>query len=160
MQVVWGTQGVDEVSSATNDERRTCKRSRSRAMEQHGNTTTFNLENVLYQNIQTSLYYRETCDKLTTWEHCVDEMYENVDHVEPWMSGNARGPSTAFCLVYRLGELKPTVKQVKDLIDHSDSPYIRAVGEGKPDYRYEVICMGSFSFLDHQSHAPTYTPDS
>lgn len=101
-------------------------------MEQHGNTTTFNLENVLYQNIQTSLYYRETCDKLTTWEHCVDEMYENVDHVEPWMSGNARGPSTAFCLVYRLGELKPTVKQVKDLIDHSDSPYIRAVCEGKP----------------------------
>lgn len=26
----------------------------------------------------------------------------SVDNVEPWMSGNARGPSTAFNLLYRL----------------------------------------------------------
>lgn len=28
-----------------------------------------------------------------------------VDHVEPWMSGNARGVSTAFNLIFRLGQV-------------------------------------------------------
>ena len=28
-----------------------------------------------------------------------------VSDVEPWMSGNARGPSTAFNLLYRLGQV-------------------------------------------------------
>lgn len=30
-----------------------------------------------------------------------------VDHVEPWMSGNARGVSTAFNLIFRLGQVRP-----------------------------------------------------
>lgn len=51
----------------------------------------------------------------------------SVDHVEPWMSGNARGPSTAFNLLYRLGQLKPTPKELRMMLDHKDSPYIRAV---------------------------------
>lgn len=43
------------------------------------------------------------------------------------MSGNARGPSTAFNLLYRLGQLKPTPKELRMMLDHKDSPYIRAV---------------------------------
>lgn len=97
------------------------------ALEQYGSTTTYNLENVLYQNIVNSDYYTKTCEQLLTWDQIVDEIYEHVDHVEPWMSGNMRGPSTAFCLLYRLCTLKLNVKQVKDLLDHRDSPYIRAV---------------------------------
>lgn len=50
-----------------------------------------------------------------------------VDYVEPWLAGNARGPSTAFCLLYRLFELKPTEEEVQATITHEDSPYIRAV---------------------------------
>lgn len=30
-----------------------------------------------------------------------------VQDVEPWMSGNARGPSTAFTLLYRLCQVRP-----------------------------------------------------
>lgn len=96
-------------------------------MEIHGNATTFNLENVLRQNIVGSDYYRQTCTALTNWSDIVDEIYESVDNVEPWLSGNARGASTAFCLLHRLCALKLTVKQVKDMLDHKDSPYIRAV---------------------------------
>ena len=44
------------------------------------------------------------------------------------MSGNARGASSAFCLLFRLAQLKPTEDQVQELLDHGDSPYIRAVG--------------------------------
>jgi len=70
-------------------------------MEVHGNKTTYNLENVLRQNILSSDYFKETCMNLHSFEEIVDEIYLNVKHVEPWMSGNARGPSTAFCLLYR-----------------------------------------------------------
>ncbi|PNH05807.1 Pre-mRNA-splicing factor 38B [Tetrabaena socialis] len=97
-------------------------------MEQYGSTTTYNLENVLRQNILGSDYYRQTCMTLSNWSDIVDEIFEHVDHVEPWMSGNARGPSSAFCLLHRLFTLKLTAKEVKDMVDHRDSPYIRAVG--------------------------------
>lgn len=45
------------------------------------------------------------------------------------MSGNARGATSAFCLLMRLGQLEPTDEQVQQLLDHTDSPYIRAVGD-------------------------------
>jgi pre-mRNA-splicing factor 38B len=70
-------------------------------MAQHGNLTTYNVENVLRSNIINSEYFRDTCAKLSTWTEVVDEIFYSVDHVEPWMSGNARGASTAFCLLYR-----------------------------------------------------------
>eukprot|EP00955_Chlamydomonas_euryale_P036190 350372-Chlamydomonas_euryale.AAC.3 len=96
-------------------------------MEQYGNTTTFNVENVLRQNILSSQYFERRCQSLVTWEQVVDEIYETVDHVEPWMSGNARGPSSAFCLLHRLFQLKLDANQIKGTLDHRDSPYIRAV---------------------------------
>ncbi|KAG2499979.1 hypothetical protein HYH03_002263 [Edaphochlamys debaryana] len=96
-------------------------------MEIHGNATTFNLESVLRQNILASDYYRHTCATLQ-YSDIVDEIYENVDHVEPWMSGNARGPSSAFCLMHRLCAIKLNAQQIKSMLDHRDSPFIRAVG--------------------------------
>ena len=70
-------------------------------MEQYGNTTTYNVESVLQKNVVNSEYFRDTCMKLSTWEEVVDEIFYSVSDVEPWMSGNARGASTAFCLLYR-----------------------------------------------------------
>lgn len=96
-------------------------------MEQYGNDH-FNVERVLRENIVDHEYMRRTARELRTWDAVVDEIYEVVTNVEPWMSGNVRGPSTAFCLLYRLFELKPTEEQVKDTIVCGDSPYIKAVG--------------------------------
>ena len=129
------------------------------AMEQHGNTTTFNIENVLFQNIQRSLYYKDTAELLETGEQVIDEAYENVDHIEPWMSGNARGPSTAFCLVYRLGLLKPSMKVVKDMLDHKDSPYIRAVGKRNhlqiEDLHGDLGLIGNYMALAFSAGTPS-----
>ncbi|GAB4814832.1 hypothetical protein N2152v2_001878 [Parachlorella kessleri] len=97
-------------------------------MEQYGNTSTYNLETVLRENIIRSQYWEKTCIDLEGWQEVVDEIYYSVEHCEPWMSGNARGPSSAFCLLYRLGQLKPTPQQIRMMLDHKDSPYIRAVG--------------------------------
>lgn len=85
------------------------------------------IERVLCQNILSSDYFKELF-ALKTYTDVVDEIYNHVDHVEPWMTGNCRGPSTAFCLLYKLFTMKFTVKQMQDLLDHGDSPYIRALG--------------------------------
>ena len=94
------------------------------------NGKSYNVEKVLRSNIIYSDYYRQLC-KISDFMELVDEMYNEVTHVEPWMSGNARGPSTAFCILYRLFTLQADLldsTQIKHLLDHGDSPYIRAIG--------------------------------
>ena len=69
-----------------------------------------------------------------------------VEHIEPWergsrkthgqvgMCGGVRGVgaggivSTAYCLLYKLFTLKLTERQLLQLINHRDSPYIRGLG--------------------------------
>ena len=70
-------------------------------MEQYGSTATYNMESVLRKNVMDSEYFRDTCLKLSSWQEVVDEIFYTVKDVEPWMSGNARGASSAFCLLYR-----------------------------------------------------------
>ncbi|XP_021721095.1 pre-mRNA splicing factor SR-like 1 isoform X1 [Chenopodium quinoa] len=85
------------------------------------------LEKVLCMNILSSDYFRDLY-RLKTYHEVIDEIYNQVDHVEPWMTGNCRGPSTAFCLLYKFFTMKLTAKQMHGLLKHPDSPYIRAVG--------------------------------
>lgn len=77
-------------------------------------------------NILSSDYFKELY-RLKTYHEVIDEIYNQVDHVEPWMTGNCRGPSTAICLLYKFFTMKLTVKQMHGLLKHKDSPYIRAV---------------------------------
>ncbi|KAF7847069.1 hypothetical protein BT93_L3391 [Corymbia citriodora subsp. variegata] len=59
------------------------------------------LEKVPCTNILSSAYFKDLyC--LKTYHGVIDEIYNQVDHVEPRMTENCRGPSTAFCLLYRL----------------------------------------------------------
>ena len=95
-------------------------------IEPQGSKATFNLERVLQTNIVESNYYKQL-QQVTAVSDLVDEIYEQVEHVEPWMSGNARGPSTAFNLLYRLFTVPVTVKEMHGMLKHADSPYIRAV---------------------------------
>ncbi|XP_068647980.1 pre-mRNA splicing factor SR-like 1 [Aristolochia californica] len=85
------------------------------------------LEKVLCMNILSSDYFKELY-RLKTYHEVIDEIYNQVDHVEPWMTGNCRGPSTTFCLLYKFFTMKLTVKQMHGLLKHTDSPYIRAIG--------------------------------
>lgn len=95
-------------------------------MEQYGNEH-YNVERVLRENINGHEYMRKRARALETWEEVIDEVYRTVDNVEPWMTGSIRGPSSAFCLLYRLFELKLTEEQVQETITSKDSVYIRAV---------------------------------
>ncbi|KAJ3154850.1 PRP38 pre-mRNA processing factor 38 domain-containing protein B [Geranomyces michiganensis] len=94
---------------------------RANRLETVGNKDTMNLHNILYQNIISSQYFRSLYE-IKTYHQVIDEIYNK----EPFFKGNHA--STAFCLLYKLWTLRLTVKQVQGLINHTDSPHIRALG--------------------------------
>lgn len=100
----------------------------SNALPIHGNKVNMNMNNILFTNIQESAYYKDTCARLESFEEIVDEIYNRVEHLQPFLPGPANTPSTAFCLLYRLFVLRVTERQMVTLLDHKDSPYIRAIG--------------------------------
>ncbi|OAY82929.1 Pre-mRNA-splicing factor 38B [Ananas comosus] len=55
------------------------------------------LEKVLCMNILSSDYFKELY-RLKTYHEVIDEIYNQVDHVEPWMTGNCRGPSITMLI--------------------------------------------------------------
>eukprot|EP00953_Heterococcus_sp_UTEX-ZZ885_P031127 16368-Heterococcus_DN1.PRE.8 len=93
----------------------------------HGNTRTYNLNTLLAQTIMASDYFRSLYE-LETFEDVVDEIYNRCDHCAPWAAGTSRIPSSSFCLLMKLFIMRITVPQMQTLLDHTDSPYIRAVG--------------------------------
>ncbi|CAG5136074.1 unnamed protein product [Candidula unifasciata] len=111
-----------------------------------GNDKTMNLNTLILTNIQSSPYFKVQLFELKTFHEVVDEIYYKVEHLEPWekgsrktagqtgMCGGVRGVgaggivSSAYCLLYKLFTLKLTKKQVNNLINHKDSPYIRGLG--------------------------------
>lgn len=111
-----------------------------------GNVQTMNINNLIVTNILSSAYFKNNLFKLKTFHEVVDEIYYKVDHLEPWergsrkthgqvgMCGGVRGVgaggivSTGYCLLYKLFTLKLTERQLVQLIDHPDSPYIRGLG--------------------------------
>ncbi|CAG8520769.1 11170_t:CDS:2 [Paraglomus occultum] len=97
----------------------------SNKLETYGNEVTMNMNNILYQNIQASPYFKQLYEK-KTYHEVIDEIYNHVESLEPFLKGTTA--STAFCLLYKLWTLRLSVKQVKGLIDHTDSPHIRALG--------------------------------
>lgn len=42
---------------------------------------------MLLQNISKSPYFQKCVEKLTDWNMCVDEIYYEVKHMEPWTAG-------------------------------------------------------------------------
>ncbi|CRH04061.1 pre-mRNA-splicing factor 38B, putative [Plasmodium relictum] len=91
------------------------------------NTTTYNVNTLLRNNILSSEYFK-SLSILKTYKEVVDEIHAYADHVEPYCIGSTRAPSTLFCCLYKLFTMHLSEKQLKGLIDHKDSCYIRACG--------------------------------
>ncbi|KAG1174080.1 hypothetical protein G6F70_005465 [Rhizopus microsporus] len=90
-------------------------------LETWGNETTMNMNAIIYQNILSSPYFRSLYEK-KTFHEIVDEIYNEA----PFIKGNQ--PSTAFCLLFKLWTIRLTIRQIENLVEHGDSPYIRAIG--------------------------------
>ncbi|KAJ3106803.1 PRP38 pre-mRNA processing factor 38 domain-containing protein B [Phlyctochytrium planicorne] len=90
-----------------------------------GNETTMNLNQLVYQNIISSPYFKSLYEK-KSFDEVVDEIYYKVKSLEPFLKGTT--VSTAFCLLYKLWTMRLTENQVFVLVNHSDSPHIRGLG--------------------------------
>ncbi|KAL1232188.1 Pre-mRNA-splicing factor 38B [Trichinella pseudospiralis] len=124
-----------------------------------GNKETMNLNHLVLENIVSSPYYKNTLLPLKTHFEVIDEIYYNVEHLEPWekgtrkttgqtgMCGGVRGVgaggvvSSAFCLLYKLFTLKLTRKQLTAILNHPDSCYIRGLG-----FMYIRFCLHPATF--------------
>ena len=93
----------------------------------HGNLSTFNINTLLHQNITESDYFKALY-QLRTYHEVVQEINASVKHVEPWQTGTARIPSTAFCLLLKLMLMKLTYKQMTGLLEMRENPLLRAFG--------------------------------
>jgi len=81
-----------------------------------------------------------------TFEAVIDQIYYECTYATPWVPGthkkgptagmqsavrgvsNAGQPSAAFTFLLKLFILRLTRQQIKQMLEHADSPYIRAVG--------------------------------
>jgi pre-mRNA-splicing factor 38B len=99
-------------------------------MEIWGNASTYNLNTATIQCIRTGSYWeRALTDGDLTFHNIVDEIYSNVTHLEPYSAQVPhRIASTAFCCLYKLFTMRLTKPQLTEMIEHKDSPYIRAIG--------------------------------
>ncbi|KII64837.1 Pre-mRNA-splicing factor 38B [Thelohanellus kitauei] len=115
-------------------------------MKTWGNEKTMNINSLLLSNIQSSLYFKGELAQLACIEELIDQIYYKVTHLEPWekgtrktsgqfgMCGGVRGVgaggvvSSAYCILYKIFLIKPTKSQIKLMLNHRDSPYIRGVG--------------------------------
>eukprot|EP01068_Selenidium_serpulae_P001620 Selendium_serpulae@DN1766_c0_g1_i1.p1 len=91
------------------------------------NSTSYNVNNLLRENILNSEYFKSLYP-MKTFEEVVDEIYQYAKDAEPYCAGNNRAPSTLFCCLYKLMMMRLTERQMAALLNHEDSPYIRCAG--------------------------------
>merc|ERR550537_680270 len=100
---------------------------------------------LLLGNIRTTDYFKNLAE-IREFNDFVDQVYYDAKMVVPWVPGThnqrrtsgmcsaARGvsdagiPSETFTLLFKLFTLKPSAQQLAIMINHGDSPYIRAIG--------------------------------
>lgn len=100
---------------------------RKNALPMHGNTSNYNINTLLFDNIMSNDYFRALY-QLRTYHEVIGEIERTVKHVEPWQTGTARFPSSAFCLLVKFCLMKLTEKQMNGLLKYTENAFVRAIG--------------------------------
>lgn len=87
----------------------------------------YNVQQLLAENILSSDYFKSLY-RYKRYHEVIDEIVKHCKSLEPRITGLLRKPSTAFCILYKFFTMVLTVKQVKGLIDNSESPFARGIG--------------------------------
>ena len=87
---------------------------------------TMSMESLLATNIVTARAFEEEVLPLATVEDVWTAVCRTVTHVEPLRLGSARAPSEAFMLLFRLGLLRPTRRQLTAALAHPNL-HVRAL---------------------------------
>eukprot|EP00930_Biecheleria_cincta_P045600 TRINITY_DN31430_c0_g1_i1.p1 TRINITY_DN31430_c0_g1~~TRINITY_DN31430_c0_g1_i1.p1 ORF type:complete len:587 (+),score=131.14 TRINITY_DN31430_c0_g1_i1:153-1913(+) len=91
------------------------------------NTKTFGFPPLLQTQLVESQYYK-TVMLMESMEQVVDELYTYADSVEPYAPHSVQAPSALFVCVYRLFTLGIDGRQLKQLLENDDSPFVRCAG--------------------------------
>lgn len=91
------------------------------------NTKTYGFPPLLQTQLVESQYYK-TVMLMDSMEQVVDELYTYADSVEPYAPHSVQAPSALFVCVYRLFTLGIDGRQLKQLLDNDDSPFVRCAG--------------------------------
>eukprot|EP00800_Vazella_pourtalesii_P023590 TRINITY_DN962_c0_g1_i6.p1 TRINITY_DN962_c0_g1~~TRINITY_DN962_c0_g1_i6.p1 ORF type:complete len:106 (-),score=19.12 TRINITY_DN962_c0_g1_i6:244-561(-) len=63
-----------------------------------GNERTMNINHLILTNIVTSNYFKNDLQRLKTFHEIVDEIYNQVSHLEPWEKGSRKlAGQTGMC---------------------------------------------------------------
>mmetsp|Transcript_88441 Transcript_88441/g.286397 ORF Transcript_88441/g.286397 Transcript_88441/m.286397 type:complete len:639 (-) Transcript_88441:62-1978(-) len=103
------------------------KESTSRRLLELANPKTFGLPPLLQSHIIESQHFKSLMS-VDFFEQIVDEIWQFSDSVEPYMQNSSTVPSALFCCLYRLLTMGLDGRQLRRLIDSSESPFIRCVG--------------------------------
>jgi pre-mRNA-splicing factor 38B len=117
---------AEEIFEAAVEEGRQKGRSKN-VLALWGSDDSFHFNPLLLKNSIRSPYFQKCCQTLTDWNTVVDQIYYEVQSVQPFASAD-KTPSTAFCLLLRLLTIRMTDHQLDLTLKHADSPYIRAIG--------------------------------
>lgn len=96
-------------------------------MQITGDSTTFNINPLLRENILMSAYFKELFH-YKYMEEIVQEIVQKATHAEPWAHAMSGVPSTLFCCLYRLMLMKLSEDQIRYLMEYEDSPYVKCTG--------------------------------
>jgi pre-mRNA-splicing factor 38B len=97
--------------------------------ELRSGSSSYNMIELLASNIRQSSYF-DQLSELTTVPEVIDEIHSEVKHLEPFIQGKQRAPSTAFCLLYKLFILKLTHPQLDAMIKRggTSNAFCRGLG--------------------------------
>jgi hypothetical protein len=90
-------------------------------------SSNYNINVLLYNNILSNEYYRALAE-ISTFHEVANEIEISVTHTEPWTQGTQRMPSTAFCLLLKLLQIRLTYKQMREIISNKYKFHTRCLG--------------------------------
>lgn len=98
-----------------------------RGLVELSNSKSFGFSGLLQTHVVECAHFKSLLS-LETFDQLLDETYQFATGVEPYMANSGTLPSALFCCLYRFFTLGLDVRQLRRLIDSSESPYIRCCG--------------------------------
>eukprot|EP00928_Gymnodinium_smaydae_P010235 TRINITY_DN13838_c0_g1_i1.p1 TRINITY_DN13838_c0_g1~~TRINITY_DN13838_c0_g1_i1.p1 ORF type:complete len:620 (-),score=142.12 TRINITY_DN13838_c0_g1_i1:140-1999(-) len=137
LEEIKGDAGEEEARGADSDNARRRKKldraiSEERDASRGGplelaNPKTMGFSGLLQTHVIECTHFKSLL-KLETFDQVIEETFQFANSVEPYMANSGTLPSALFCCLYRFLTLGLDKYQLKKLMEHQESPYIRCCG--------------------------------
>lgn len=100
------------------------------AQQYTGNTTTNNFSPILHGQVMKSAFFKVLCnsDQFPSVTEVIVEATDKCNSCDIYTQGSFSDPSTFMCILFRLMTMKPNTKELKGMLNNTESVYVRLVG--------------------------------